>query len=399
MELINRRGAHELADIFRLYGDEYKKKEKLPKYILKVINAIENCRTSVLGGHVDECDKCGYKRISYNSCRNRHCPKCQSLAREKWVSERQKELLPIKYYHVVLTIPHELNEITLRNKKVMYDILFKSGSQTLLRLGKDMKRLGAEIGLIAVLHTWGQNLMDHPHLHCIVSGGGLSEDGNKWIKPRKSGKKDFFVHVNVISDLYKKKFLYYTKEAYKTDKLKFVGKIGALEDRKEFLELIKSLYTKKWITYCKRPFGGAEAVIKYLGRYTHRVAISNHRIRDIKEGKVIFDYKDYKNGSIIKQMSLDAEEFIRRFLLHVLPEGFYKIRYYGILSSRNKKTKLNCCKELLGKEENNDKKTESKMNWKEIFYELTGIDVEKCPKCKKGRMILIERLIPSYKGP
>ncbi len=385
----------EVADIFRQYGKEYLTGEKQqPVYIIKAISAIERCRTSALGGHKEKCDKCGHQRISYNSCRNRHCPKCQSLARERWIAERERELLPVKYFHIVFTIPQELNAIVLENKRVLYETLFRAGSETLLKLGKDEKHLGGDIGIIAVLHTWGQNLMDHPHLHCIVPGGGLSIDKKRWLRPKKGKRKDFFIHVNVISDLFKKKFLYYLKRLYERSELQFTGKIKSTEEIKEFTGLIARLYEKKWVTYCKKPFGGAEQVIKYLGRYTHRVAISNNRIKSIDGGEVKFSYKDYRDGANTKQMTLKANEFIRRFLLHILPEGFYKIRYYGILSSRNKKSKLERCKELLGKNETCTKDENKTKSWKELLYELTGIDLEKCPKCKEGRMKIVETILP-----
>ena len=385
----------EVAGIFRRYGKEYIERHKQPAYILKTIGAIEKCRTAALGGHVEKCDNCGHKRISYNSCRNRHCPKCQSLAREKWITERKKELLPVKYFHIVLTIPEELNRIALQNKKTVYDILFKAGSETLIKLGKDEKHLGGEIGVIAVLHTWGQNLTEHPHLHCIVPGGGLSEDGKRLLKSKqgKKRKKDFFIHVNVISDLFKKKFLYYLKKSYDKGELRFEGKIQYVRDVTEFKKLMNELYSKKWITYCKQPFGGPEQVINYLGRYTHRVAISNHRIKSIEGGNVMFNYKDYRDCNKTKEMTLEAGEFMRRFLLHVLPDNFYKIRYYGILSSRNKKTKLTQCRQILGVKESNVEETGASKNWKEILYELTGVNIDQCPECKKGRMIPIERMM------
>lgn len=387
------RSGCEVAGIFRRYGKEYIERHKQPAYILKTIGAIEKCRTSVLGGHVEKCDKCGHKSISYNSCRNRHCPKCQSLAREKWITERKKELLPVKYFHVVFTIPEELNRIALQNKKTVYDILFKAGSETLIKLGKDEKHLGGEIGIIAVLHTWGQNLTEHPHLHCIVPGGGLSARGNRWEKPKKTKKKDFFIHVNVISDLFKKKFLYYLKKSYDKGELRFEGKIEGLKDHGGFKQLLNELYSKKWITYCKQPFGGPEQVINYLGRYTHRVAINNHRIKSMEGGNVTFSCKDYRDCNKTKEMTLEAGEFMRRFLLHVLPDNFYKIRYYGILSSRNKKIKLKQCRMILGIKENANEESVTPKSWKEILYELTGIDVTRCPECKEGRMILVETMM------
>ena len=383
----------EVAGIFRRYAKQYIEKHKQPAYILKTIGAIEKCRTSVLGGHVEKCDKCGHKSISYNSCRNRHCPKCQSLAREKWITERKKELLPVKYFHIVFTIPEELNRIALQNKKTVYDILFKAGSETLLKLGKDKKHLSGEIGIIAVLHTWGQNLMEHPHLHCIVPGGGLSVRENKWEKPKKSKREDFFIHVNVMSDLFKKKFLYHLKRSYDKAEIRFEGELKSISNVTEFKKLVNELYSKKWITYCKHPFGGPEQVINYLGRYTHRVAISNHRIKSIEGGEVTFSYNDYRDCNKTKEMTLEAGEFMRRFLLHVLPDNFYKIRYYGILSSRNKKTKLMQCRQILGVKESNVEETGASKNWKETLYELTGVDVTKCSECREGRMILVETMM------
>lgn len=391
---MNAGNKYEVAGIFRKYSKEYIDRHKQPAYILKTIGAIQKCRTSELGAHVHKCDNCGYKKISYNSCRNRHCPKCQHLAKEKWIAQRKKELLPVKYFHIVFTIPDELNQIVLQNKKILYDILFKSSSQTLIKLGKDEKHIGGETGIIAVLHTWGQNLMEHPHLHCIVTGGGLSQNGNKWEEPKRTKRNDFFIHVNVISDLFKKKFLYYLKKSYETGQLRFEGNIAAFNQASGFKELINKLYSKKWITYCKMPFGGPEKVINYLGRYTHRVAISNHRIKNIEDGKVTFSYKDYRDCNNEKEMTLEAGEFIRRFLLHVLPDNFYKIRYYGILSSRKKKTILAKCRQILRIENSNEEEFEALKSWKEILYKLTGIDVTQCPKCKKGRMMPIEEIKP-----
>jgi len=290
--MISRNGV-ELSDIIREFGPSYRKAKKLPLHFLKVMNAIEKCRTSYLGGHVDECDSCGFIKISYNSCRNRHCPKCQSLAKEEWLIKRKQELLKVTYFHVVFTIPDILNPLALVNQKIIYGILFKAAAETLITLSKDRKHLGADIGLIAILHTWGQNLSDHPHLHCVVPGGGISEDESKWIYPKKSKKhKKFFIHVNIISDLFKKKFLFYLKRSYQNGLLKFEGRIKSLAEKKDFKILLDQLYTKRWVSYCKRPFGGPEQVLEYLGRYTHRVAISNNRIQRIENGRVFFTWKD-----------------------------------------------------------------------------------------------------------
>jgi len=377
----------EVGDIFRQFGAAYQQEHKLPLQQLKAMSDIERCRTKALGGHVDVCEECGYERISYNSCRNRFCPKCQLLKKEKWVLAREKDLLPISYYHIVFTVPDDLNRLCLVNQKEMYDILFKAGSKTISDLGKDEKHIGGKVGFLCVLHTWGQNLMDHPHLHCIVTGGGLSKDGTRWVTPKKTTpKKDFFVHVNIISDLFKKKFLAYLKQEYQNGKLKFVGEIESLADRNKFQELIDKLYHKKWNTYCKKPFGGPEKVLRYLGRYSHRVAISNKRIVKLEENKVTFKWRDYRDGNKNKLMTLDTFEFIRRFLLHILPKRYFKIRYYGLLASRNISTNLELCKRLL-KVAAKIAEQVHKLSWDEMMLELFGIDVWLCPRCHKGRLI------------
>jgi len=271
----------------------------------------------------------------------------------------------------------------------MYNILFKSASETLLVLGKDPKHLGAEIGIIAVLHTWGQNLMEHPHLHCIVTGGGLSKDKSKWVKAKKAKHKNFFIHVNVLSDLFKKKFLYYFKKAQKNKELKFIGKISELNEYKVFQSMLNSLYTKKWITYCKRPFGGPEKVLEYLGRYTHRVAISNNRIKRMENNRVVFEWKDYRDNNTRKEMELPAVEFIRRFLLHILPENFYKIRYYGILSSRSKQKAIARCRELLGVAKDKEPKEAEIVQTcsdRELPNKEISVGYNQCPNCKVGTM-------------
>jgi hypothetical protein len=366
----------EVADIFRRYGPSYRDTHKLPLHQLKAMHAIEVCRTAELGGHVDECEECGHITISYNSCRNRHCPKCQFLKKEKWIEARGKELLPIEYFHVVFTLPDELNPLALRNREVVYNILFKSASGTLTDLSK--KRLGVKIGFIAVLHTWGQNLMDHPHLHCIVSGGGLSQ--GKWI----SSKRRFLFPVKVMSRLFRGKFLAFLKKAYDEEGLQFpVGEA--------FPTFLNGLYTKEWVVYAKPPFNGPETVLKYLGRYTHRIAITNHRIISVEEGKVSFSWKDYADGNTQKIMTLEASEFIRRFLLHMLPDGFVKIRHFGFLGNRNRKACLEACRMLLGVREPEAQPSET---WQESLLRVTGIDVTRCPLCR-GRMKRKEL----YRGP
>jgi hypothetical protein len=381
----------EVADIFRKYGETYRQRYKLPLRMHKVMSAIERCRTAELGGHVEKCNECGHIRISYNSCRNRHCPKCQGLAREKWLVERKKELLPVQYFHAVLTIPNTLNPLALRNQKEVYSILFKATSETLLELGRDPKYLGAEIGFISILHTWGQNLMDHPHIHCIIPGGGLSLDGKRWI----SSKNGFFIPVRVISRLFKGKFLAYLKNAYRAGKLQFEGTIQPQGQQARFQRLVDDLYGKEWVVYCKPSFNSPIDIMEYLGRYTHRVAISNDRILKIDDGMVTFKWQDYADGNKNKFLTVQAEEFIRRFLLHVLPDNFVKLRHYGILSNRNRKTALKKCQELL----------EFVLEWMDTSeYEESVIHVEfilqKCPCCETGRMLKKEILPPArYKPP
>lgn len=384
----------EVQDIFAEYGEKYCRNHKLPIHIRNVVNNIVACRTSQLGGHVDECDECGHTRISYNSCRNRHCPKCQTLTKEKWLENRKDDLLPISYFHVVFTIPEELNYLTLTNQKELYSILFKATSETLLELSKDIKYLGAEIGFTSILHTWGQNLMNYPHVHCIVPSGGLSLDGTRWI----SSKKDFFIPVRVLSRKFRSKFLYYLKKEYYTNpKLKFTGDAEELIDKDVFQCFIDKLYRKEWVVYCKPPFSSAEHVLEYLGRYTHRVAISNNRIVALENGYVVFKWRDYRDNNKQKFMTVTAEEFIRRFLMHVLPSKFVKIRHYGFLSNRNRITKLKKCKRIL---KVTIKKKEDILNLStaELLFKLTGIDLNKCPCCN-GRMETRKKLDPRRAHP
>jgi hypothetical protein len=385
----------ELADVFHRYEEEYLKENKLPWNIVKAINAIKNCRTESLGGHIWECEDCSEKFEVHNSCRNRNCPKCQGRAREKWLKERKEELLPIGYFHVVFTVPHELNEIFQRNKSVMYNILFKSTSETLLTLSKDPKFLGAEIGFLSILHTWGQNLMDHYHIHNVVTGGGLSKDKRSWLDPKK---EDFLIPSDLLSDLFKKKFLAYFERAKVINKLEFGGETEKLKQAKEFITFKNALLEKDWVTHIKEPFGSAEQVMEYLGRYTHRVAITNGRLRDIEDGNVSFEYKDYADESKKKVMKLKSNEFIRRFLLHILPDGFVKIRYYGLMSSKNKRSKLELCKKLLEeREEKRDRRTKNKRI--DLLKELNSNQYI-CPTCKSVNIVKIQTIYPWFsKGP
>jgi hypothetical protein len=373
----------DLADVFRLHGASYRATHKLPLNQLRTMHAIEICRTKELGGHIDACEDCGHLRISYNSCRNRHCPKCQFLRKEKWLEARGKELLPIPYFHIVFTLPEALNPLALRNQEIIYTILFKAASETLTELTRT--RLSAQIGVICILHTWGQNLMDHPHLHCIVSGGGLSP--HRWI----SSKRKFFLPVTVLSRLFRGKFLFYLKKARDTGRLRFPGLISPLEEA--FTIFLKGLYGREWVVYCKPPFNGPQSVLQYLGRYTHRVALTNHRLVGIEDGKVSFFWKDYADGNARKVMTLDAFEFIRRFLLHVLPDGFVKIRYFGFLSNRNRKACLETCRALLGV----GHVPTTPETWQELLLRLTGVDVTRCPLCH-GRL-RVKELPRMYRGP
>lgn len=387
---MGRAGTVEVADIFRQYGHAYRQSHEMPLNQLRTMRAIEICRTQELGGHVDECDTCGAIRISYNSCRNRHCPKCQFLKKERWLEERKEDLLPVEYFHVVFTIPEKLNPLALRNQRVFYNILFRSVSETLTELSRDPKLLGAQIGFICILHTGGQNLMDHPHIHCIVTGGGLSLDDKRWV----SCGKGFFLPVKVISRLFRGKFLYYIKRSYESKELKFPGDISQLQESERLAAFLKDLYAREWVVYCKPPFKGPEMVLQYLGRYTHRIAIGNHRIIKIKDGKVSFLWRDYSDGNRNKIMTLGAEEFIRRFLLHVLPDRFVKIRYYGLLGNRNRKVMLDQCRRLLGICNKETKNKDVPETWQEFLLRVSGIDLMKCPFCEKGRMVRKEVILP-----
>lgn len=380
----------EVADIFRQYGPDYRRAHRMPHNQRRTMSAIEACRTSLLGGHKDKCDRCGHLEISYNSCRNRHCPKCQFLRKEKWIEARAEDLLPIQYFHVVFTIPAELNPLVLSNQKVMYNLLFRSVSETLMQLANDPKRLGARIGFMGILHTWGQNLMGHPHIHCVVTGGGLSPGGDHWVSCRKG----FFIPVRVMSALFSGKFLDYLKRSYESEELAFPGIIGHLKEPAAFERFRRQFYHKRWVVYCKPPFNGVEGVLQYLSRYTHRIAISNNRILKLENGTVSFLWRDYSNGDKEKIMTLNADEFIRRFLLHVLPDRFVKIRHYGLLANRRRKDTIALCRQLLGRCKVETKDKDTPLTWQEHLLKISGVDVTKCPVCKTGTMVRIEVLHP-----
>jgi hypothetical protein len=382
----------EVADVVREHGDDYRLAHRPSAAQEKVLGNIAVCRTSVLGGHADEClDGCKHVRVSYNSCRDRHCPKCQGPQRAEWLAGRLERVLPAPHFHVVFTIPDDLNPLALRNKKAVFKILFDAASRTLLELARDGSRLGADIGFTAVLHTWGQNLLFHPHLHCIVTGGGLSQDGDTWL----SGRERYFLPVAVIGKLFRGKFLDALHRAYKSGELTLAGSTAHLAEPMAWNALKDRLYRKNWIVYAKPPFGGAEHVFKYLGRYTHRVAISNHRLIEMENGCVTFSYRDYKND-IDTTMTLAAEELLRRFLLHVLPSGFTRIRHYGLYAGRNVNTKLAVARSLLQPQpETAPPKQKDSLSWWERFLDNTGIDVMRCPSCG-GRLTRTRRIEPSF---
>ena len=382
----------EVAYVFRRYGDEYRQQHGASLCVAqrRVMHAIEVCRTAVLGGHLERCDQCGHERNAYNSCADRHCPKCQSLARAEWLENRRSELLSTQYFHVVFTLPEQIAPIAYQNKKVVYGILFRATAETLRTIAADPQHLGAEIGFFAVLHSWGSNLLHHPHLHCVVAGGGLSPDGTQWISCRPG----FFLPVRVLSRLFRRLFLEYLIKAFDAGKLEFFSSLEPLRERRAFLRHLAPSRTAEWVVYAKRPFAGPEQVLDYVGRYTHRVAISNNRLLDIGNGKITFRYKDYRHDGQQKTMTLAAEEFIRRFLLHVLPDGFQRIRYYGFLGNRYREEKLARCRQLLGMPASHQLSEESK-DYRDRYEELTGSSLRECSKCHQGRMVTVAILLPS----
>jgi hypothetical protein len=387
------RPALELADIFRLHGPAYREAYRgmINSMQRRVMRAIAVCRTAVLGGHVEKCDHCGHRRIHYNSCGNRHCNKCQSLARAKWLEKHRAQLLPVPYFHVVFTLPAAISSLALQNQRLVYGILFRAAAQTLRRIAADPKHLGARIGFLAVLHTWGQNLQHHPHLHCVVPSGGLSSDGRRWIR----GRAHFFLPVRVLSRLFRGVFLQGLQEAQAAGKLRFHGSLQKLGDADAFAHRIQTCRRIEWVVYAKPPFGGPEQVLDYLGRYTHRVAISNNRLISLENGKVTFRCKDYQAGNKQKRMTLDAGEFIRRFLLHVLPAGFVRIRHYGWLANAQRRQKLALCRELLGVEQPEKEQQTSAENLGEAGKRLTAASFMICPACGQGRMVVIDIIDPT----
>ena len=336
----------EVADIVRAAGEAFIERNRhwIRWKHVKVLRAIARCRTAALGGHIDQCTRCGHRAISYNSCRDRHCPKCQTAARDRWIAARQKELLPTRYLHVVFTLPGRLAPVVLQNKKILYDLLFRTSAETLLQVARDPRHLGAEIGFFSVLHTWSQKLTAHPHVHCVVPAGGLSPDRTRWIRSRDN----YFLPKEVLGELFRGKFVGALKEAFQNGQLHFHGDLKLLAQPKIFAAWLRPLHRQDWVVYLKPPFGGPEYVVHYLGRYTHRVAISNHRLVSCSDGQVTFRWRDSAHHNEQKLLTLSLDEFLRRFLLHILPKGFMRIRNFGFLANRKRAQLLPLCFHLLG---------------------------------------------------
>src|ERR1700681_1117362 len=372
----------EVADLIRSTGATFieRNRQWIRWQHVKVLLAIARCRTAALGGHVDQCTSCGHRAtISYNSCRNRHCPKCQTGARERWIEARRSELLPSPYVHVVFTLPPQLAALSLQNKNVIYGLLLRASAETLLEVARNPAHLGAEIGFFSVLHTWNQKLRLHPHVHCVIPAGGLSLDHTHWIKSRSR----FFLSIKVLRRVFRGKFVAGLQQAFQSGRLSFRGNLAALAQRKTFAAWLRSLFRKDWVVYAKPPFGGPEYVLHYLGRYTHRVAISNHRLVSFTEGKVTFRWRDSAHNNEKKLLTLALDEFLRRFLLHLLPKGFVRIRNFGFLANRRRATLLPLCFQLLGtvQKPSTDQDVSSTNDWHDLW---------RCPKCG-GPMVVIER--------
>ena len=377
----------EVADVFRRFGQAFRDQHgaSLSAARRRAMAAIERCRTAALGGHVECCGDCGHQRIAYNSCRNRNCPKCQGLARAQWLADRQAELLDVPYFHVVFTVPEAVATVAFQNQTVVYDVLFRAVSETLRRIAADPQHLGAEIGFLAVLHTWGQNLLHHPHLHCLVPGGGIAPDGRRWISCRPG----FFLPVRVLSRMFRGLFLHYLEKAFAAGELNFFSAHRHLQEPAAFRRHLAPAYANEWVVYAKRPFAGPAQVLDYVGRYTHRVAISNNRLVSLDGGEVRFRWKDYRDGNRQKTMTLEGGEFIRRFLIHVLPDGFHRIRYYGFLGNSHRARKLARCRELLEMAPTGSAVDPQPADYRDRYAALTGRSLRECPHCHTGIMVVI----------
>jgi hypothetical protein len=386
----------EVADVIRSCGPTFLDQfgDSLSSEQRRVLDDLTRCRTAALGGHVEACDQYGHQRIAYNSCRNRHCPKCQGTAAAQWLDARAAELLPVEYFHVVFTLPEVIGPIALQNPRVVYGILFQAAAETLSQIAADPKHLGAEIGILAVLHTWGQNLQHHPHVHCVVPGGGLSPNGSRWIACRPG----FFLPVRVLSRVFRGKFLALLRNAFDRRRLSFYGKLSELSDPWQFQQRMAASVHTDWVVYAKPPFGGPAQVLKYLARYTHRVAIANRRLVVLEDGKVRFLWKDYAHGGREKTMTLDASEFLRRFLLHVLPSGFVRIRHYGFLSNRLRHEMVPVCRALLSSDSASDCPSTCPP-LEPVVTDMELVPTAVCPQCGKGRMVVVEELPRTLIGP
>jgi len=372
----------EVADLFRLYGEAYRSAHCLSRPQRRAMVAIELCRTAALGGHLQQCDHCGRLHPRYNSCRNRHCPKCQGLERAQWLEQRRRDLLPVPYFHVVFTVPDTLRGLFRANQELLYSLLFRAGQKALQQLAADPQHLGARIGMVAVLHTWTQTLLFHPHIHVIVPAGGLSPEGDRWVSARSS----FLVPIPALRSLYRGKFLAGLKTLYHSGELRLPRPLAELEDPVRFASFCTDHYAKKWVVYAKPPFAGPDHVLRYLARYTHRIALSNQRLVGLEEDQVRFRYKDRSEDPTWKTMSLPAQELIRRFLLHVLPHRFVRIRHYGLLASRNRRADLERCRALLAAPAPEPAPERSSESWQQRLLRLTGFDATLCPACRKGHL-------------
>lgn len=388
------RPAYELAGIFRQHGASYRAAHRLSRQQQRVMRAIETCRTAELGAHVESCSQCRHLQISYNSCRNRHCPKCQNRERAAWLESRKAELLPVEYFHVVFTLPEQVARIAFQNQAVVYTLLFRAASQTLLTIARDPKHLGAEIGFFALLHTWGQNLLYHPHLHCVVPGGGLSPDQRGWVGCRPG----FFLPVRVLSRQFRRLLLAGLEAAFHDGKLKFYGDLEPLRDAASLRDYLAPLAEREWVVYAKPPFGGPQQALEYLGRYTHRVAFSNERLLAVSDGQVTFQWKDYRRQDRPQSrvMTLPAEEFIRRFLLHTLPPGFQRIRYFGLLANRHREPRLMLCRQLLTHPAAD--LLPPPQACRQLARTLGAPPLLRCPRCGAGVMLWVA-FLPAHRGP
>ena len=378
----------DLADIVRAHGPDYRRTHRLARAQHRALHAIAICRTAALGGHRAVCTACGTERITYNSCRNRHCPQCQRVATERWLTARRREVLPIPYFHVVFTLPHALNPLAQSHPRLIYRLLFHSAASTLLRFGRDPRHLGGDVGVTAVLHTWGQNLSQHVHVHCVVTGGALAPDGTRWMPARPT----FLFPVRALAKVFRGRYLAGLQRAFDRGDLHLTDGLASLAAPAAFAAWLAELRQSAWVVYCKPPFAGPDHVLAYLGRYTHRVALSNDRLLGLADGRVRFRWRDYADGDRVKVMELEVDEFLRRFLLHVVPDGFVRIRHFGLLANRRRAAALAQCRVLLRQP---PPPVELPETVRDLMLRVTGLDIERCPVCQQGLLRQVERLAPA----